>query len=432
MKRVLSLLLTASLAVSTTMISRTQAIDIDLVSFLLWLQRCRLDAHLFVVVVGCFCSSRLALFMFSFFQCEPYIVMYTDNAQNDCFGGDSAELAFNLALPTLSGWAKAATGEVIGIIPPANNGPTSTNATAPTSPPTNPTVDMDIVEPTLDDAVDFIGFAQVVAHKTGYKAGYSQALNVGFDDGYQSEITLTNVGGSEAPALSDVALLPSYKSGFDSGWKEGYDVGYYHGAYKGRHGDWTAYFHGYDDGQAGVQRTPSPSPSPSSGGGTRRKMFEIDDEQRSNLLDSTRAQLRGSQQQHEQEQKERKAQTRAECKHMCFHSLKSKRLQCEVYGCFQKFPGLTARRRRRQLQEGEQGEVEEEVLMSNNNVLQTIITADGIDGGLDFRNLISDLLQQKCNIHEVDFEVWFMCLDPEATQALQEEEQQAQNNNTAI
>jgi hypothetical protein len=92
---------------------------------------------------------------------------------------------------------------------------------------------------------------------------------------------------------------------------------------------------------------------------------------------------------------------------------------------FSKYPGLTARRRRRDLTsagegggEAEEGEEEEEVIMSNNKVLQTIITAEGIDGGLALKNLISDLLEQKCNIPEVDFEVWFMCLDPEATQAL--------------
>jgi hypothetical protein len=147
-------------------------------------------------------SSRLDFFMFSLFQCEPYIVMYTDNAENECFVGDSMELVMNLALPTLEGWAKAATGEIVALEP--TNSTLPANSTTPANGPTMP-VDVEDLpeEPTPVDAVDLIGFVETLSYKTGYKAGYSQALSVGFDNGYQSEMKQMNVG-----AQTDLTFPP--------------------------------------------------------------------------------------------------------------------------------------------------------------------------------------------------------------------------------
>ena len=93
----------------------------------------------------------------------------------------------------------------------------------------------------------------------------------------------------------------------------------------------------------------------------------------------------------------------------CFHRKLQQRQKCQIFGCFQKWPELYYyyyRRDRRELIEavdeampvdgGEAGDDEEEIIVTaDNTVLKPILTPDGVSGGLDFKNLLSDLVNIK-------------------------------------
>jgi hypothetical protein len=245
-------------------------------------------------------------------------------------------------------------------------------------------------------------------HTLGYEAGlldgYAEAVHAGFDEGYKTAITTRSTSSSDERALTTTVpragdgsspdYMVGYNAGHAIGYDEGYKAGFRHGDIRGRFGDLANYNQGYV-------------------GGTQRKLLaEIDADESlpvpQQVLDTP--QLRGN---HHPQRKTVLTLSLTTCKSLCFGTL-DKRQQCAVLGCWTRYPNLTKRRRRRDLQDAG---TEEEILHDENWVFQTILPSEGVDGGLDFKNLISDLLTKKCNIADVGFEVWLLCPDRNATAA---------------